>query len=140
MEGINKSFSVPYPSPTLSEPVSPAAPQPNSIASMIGSNKFQFLMVRLKENMETIGIITLILFQFLMVRLKDCQISTTALERYLFQFLMVRLKDSTKSVICANNLISIPYGAIKRHFGMVAKSISCIFQFLMVRLKVTKKI
>ncbi len=71
-------------------------------------------MVRLKELISIIALLTAIIFQFLMVRLKDSSVFTTF-----------------------NNLfISIPYGAIKRAKVPTKKAILLIFQFLMVRLKV----
>ena len=97
-------------------------------------NRFQFLMVRLKVDDETTQVYLLMGFQFLMVRLKVIISIMCPSQKYIFQFLMVRLKgamnfsNAIKDVFqflmvrlkdyqmtsqATNNLISIPYGAIK---------------------------
>ena len=82
---------------------------PYSLA--VGNVKFQFLMVRLKDNSDIFNN-WLSRFQFLMVRLKvkpEYNIRTDIL----FQFLMVRLKDKTTRLKALCIYISIPYGSIK---------------------------
>ena len=53
-------------------------------------------------------------FQFLMVRLKDDLFGIDVYYYKIFQFLMVRLKANWKNCITCEITISIPYGAIKR--------------------------
>jgi len=49
---------------------------------------------------------------------------------------MVRLKAPSTFLLLVTNLISIPYGAIKRVESNEVKESEEAFQFLMVRLKV----
>ncbi len=53
---------------------------------------FQFLMVRLKENIKHICLPAIERFQFLMVRLKAKGRHMVIVKKTEFQFLMVRLK------------------------------------------------
>ncbi len=53
----------------------------------------------------------------------------------IFQFLMVRLKGKSRMAKGYENLISIPYGAIKRYNKNRILLYHNAFQFLMVRLK-----
>ena len=52
-----------------------------------------------------------------------------------FQFHMVRLKESPHPIDGKHQVISIPYGAIKRFQLFVRLMFSSAFQFHMVRLK-----
>ena len=71
-------------------------------------------MVRLKAFVDISADSDTFIFQFLMVRLKDMRYTAVDEPQYLFQFLMVRLKVGTKLKSVQFNVISIPYGAIKR--------------------------
>ena len=75
------------------------------------------------------------LFQFLMVRLKDNLYCIVLIRSRIFQFLMVRLKADSVVAVYHICLISIPYGAIKRPTKKAILEIGSAFQFLMVRLK-----
>ena len=100
------------------------------------SPQFQFLMVRLKgpashagdnqryhisipygaikRRCRSASSSASVIFQFLMVRLKADNASKDIELKQSFQFLMVRLKDSWSLALWPINVISIPYGAIKR--------------------------
>jgi len=54
---------------------------------------FQFLMVRLKDDLRIGSVVRLLKFQFLMVRLKVILFWLKNKGKRLFQFLMVRLKE-----------------------------------------------
>ncbi len=63
------------------------------IAPLVGvTNKFQFLMVRLKVKQGQQLVVLPVLFQFLMVRLKEAIANLSMARNTVFQFLMVRLK------------------------------------------------
>ena len=51
-----------------------------------------------------------------MVRLKDAETLRFKMRYHLFQFLMVRLKEGCRRDTELYIFISIPYGAIKRHW------------------------
>ena len=71
-------------------------------------------MVRLKV-FNVIITKEVIVFQFLMVRLKgNLQFIILSLQQ--FQFLMVRLKALSQRRQSNGNRISIPYGSIKRYY------------------------
>jgi|GEM_PF-2079836 len=100
----NKDISIPY-----------GAIKRNSfILSFAGLVVFQFLMVRLKDKLKRISRVKVFPFQFLMVRLKVSSPSVHREFNFKFQFLMVRLKAKFSIIFFVSNLISIPYGAIKR--------------------------
>ncbi len=77
-------------------------------------SKFQFLMVRLKAVGNDAFYYSQFKFQFLMVRLKVYEDFRDIRSDGIFQFLMVRLKVLKIQCQRALNVISIPYGAIKR--------------------------
>ena len=94
-------------------------------------------MVRLKEKRDLQTEHSSSVFQFLMVRLKDqCQTCLCPLTMQ-FQFLMVRLKAALAIFVLSPYFISIPYGAIKRAASEADILNESVFQFLMVRLKVS---
>ena len=99
--------------------------------------RFQFLMVRLKDA-DAHGWGGIEQFQFLMVRLKVTTPSARHFRPPWFQFLMVRLKGTASASCWLENLISIPYGSIKRLKLMNRLFWQLLFQFLMVRLKVVE--
>ncbi len=70
-------------------------------------------MVRLKAELYLL-LVVVVLFQFLMVRLKALLHKEKYTDEQLFQFLMVRLKVHHTVLTKINDLISIPYGSIKR--------------------------
>ena len=74
---------------------------------------FQFLLVRLKERLDSISKVFTAAFQFLLVRLKAIQPVASSVGVYQFQFLLVRLKEKLIKFIRLN----------------------LAFQFLLVRLK-----
>ena len=76
--------------------------------------KFQFLMVRLKGHVRLCAMATQTTFQFLMVRLKVPAICLFVWFVRKFQFLMVRLKEQRCYGYNTHDVISIPYGSIKR--------------------------
>ena len=70
-----------------------------------------------------------------MVRLKDVNETGARAIYYKFQFLMVRLKVDPYAVVVRVDVISIPYGSIKRREIYLVVDLQPEFQFLMVRLK-----
>ena len=66
---------------------------------------FQFLMVRLKAHSQILRLKHRILFQFLMVRLKELPPAACWPPQHEFQFLMVRLKAETM-VVCTIHILN----------------------------------
>jgi|GEM_PF-2226434 len=74
------------------------------IKDLVITSEFQFLMVRLKELIYYLVMISII-FQFLMVRLKAYAPNKNIPDPHAFQFLMVRLKGGL-IVIIMNYLLN----------------------------------
>ena len=77
-------------------------------------SKFQYLLVRLKENQVPALVRRTDKFQYLLVRLKVDVTSTGVTVGAEFQYLLVRLKESDLFNNWINSEISIPLGTIKR--------------------------
>ena len=91
------------------------------------ATRFQFLMVRLKAICMRTADNKILKFQFLMVRLKEVGRYNVSYTLVLFQFLMVRLKASGRWLkMVRQNIISIPYGAIKSRKGIQRSTCTCI--------------
>jgi len=75
---------------------------------------FQFLLVRLKVKEQSTELAVLKKFQFLLVRLKDFLTLFNTKNLQTFQFLLVRLKGRNGHRFSYFDVISIPFGAIKR--------------------------